>query len=203
MWLCPARGARRVLSLRYEQRTAGVLAEPIEATLNEEVLLATPQLVRLGYHLTSPTVGDARFDLTLTTRGAIIAPHEHTSRIAMLAEEVRLAWLPLPDDVAQGFRSTVLPIVPGSLPEGLAGTSFEIRYEVLEVSETVTTLHAELTMSTSLVIDRTIVAAQGHGQMDLVLTRTQGPAKTTREAVVEVTGRSDLQVWTRVELGAD
>ena len=215
MWLVLEPRSQRRVALTSRQviwpaseHTDAELVIATRAELDETVVLATPQVLRLAYrvaHVESTlTLGGATpapwpepaavagrgFEVMLTTRGAIVAPAQGpklpnrlASWLATLAEDVRCAWPALPDDLRAGAAWSTPPIVPGGLPPGAVSADVTVGYRAPVVTADRAEVQVEFALAA--VLERSApsaTAAEGGGTLRLELERRGGPTTARRES---------------------
>lgn len=196
---------RQVIWPASEQNDAELVITT-RAELDETVVLATPQVLRLAYRAalveSTLTLGGATpapwpeaaavagrgFEVMFTSRGAIVAPAQGPklpnrlgSWLAALAEDVRCAWPALPDDLRAGAAWSTPPIVPGGMPPGTVSADVTVAYR----APAVTADHADVQVDFSITaaLERSEVAAtaaEGGGSLRIEVERRGGPTTARR-----------------------
>jgi len=217
MWLTPARGQQRTVLVHNRQAiwpasefSDAELVVSVQAQVEESVLLATSQVIRLSYrvvelasHFTidgsepvpwreAAAIKGRSFEIMVTSRSAMFVPAQGPrlpNRLAgwlsAVAEDVRAAWPPMPDSLQAGAAWSSPPIVPGGLPAGATSVSIEVGYKAGLVSKDSADVQVTFGLNARLE-DPSIQAnaAVGEGTMSIHLERTRGPCVVTRRSVL-------------------
>jgi hypothetical protein len=218
MWLSLIRGERCQLSVRSRQAIwpapDGSDAELVintVADVEQQVVIATPRVVRLAYKVVqmsatmalddgrpapwpdASAVEGAGFEVMITERGPLVVPEQGwrlPNRQALwlqgVAEDVRSSWTVPPPGARPGTEWTLAPIIPGGLPPGTSSATMDVRYRVEQIQGSCVDVAVQFQIDFTL--DRTAggTAGEGGGDMAVQVHQNVGVQTARRKARVEI-----------------
>ncbi len=217
MWLNVERGQERLLVVHDRQAvwpaselSDAELVMSLRAELEENVLLATNQVIRITYRIAdlestfsidgSPperwqeatAIKGRSFELMVTGRSAMCVPAQGpklpnrlASWMSQVAEDVRAIWPPLPEALHSGATWSVPPIVPGGLPPHTASVSIDIGYRAGQVGHDAADVEVKFGLSARIEDPHLHAnAAVGEGTLTIHLERQRGPCTATRTSLL-------------------
>ncbi|MBI5509629.1 MAG: hypothetical protein HY903_12825 [Deltaproteobacteria bacterium] len=226
MWITLAQESRARLALTDRQSiwpaqdgSDAELVVTTEAGLTQEVLIATPRLVRLRYTVdqiaVSMTLGDRPpqpwpdagairgkgFELMITEHGALVVPghapalkSRHASWLNLVAEDLRCSWSVPPDGAKVGAEWRLSPALPGGLPPNTTTADFDVTYRLRALHGG--TAEVQINSSIRLVIEaQSTETGRGVGEMTVTLMQDRGLTRAVRNGQIELvrtTGRTQL-----------
>ncbi len=219
MWLALARGATQNLELSDRQSiwpapdgTDAELVITAQARLHQEVVVATPRVIRLRYRIDAldaamaiepappapwpeaSAVSGHGFEVMITERGAIVVPapgeklpNRQAVWLATVAEDVRCAWSVPPDHAAPGMTWRGAPSVPGGLPPATKSATFDVAGRVDRLEGALA--QVVIDFAVHLVMETTHPArGEGQGTVHLAIHREHGIEQARRDSALHLAG---------------
>ena len=184
-----------------------------QAVVHQDVILATPRVIRMKYTIrglvVTMTLGDQApapwpeasavdgrsFELMVTDKGALVVPAEgpklpnrlHTW-LNTVAEDVRSSWCTPPIGARVGTRWISMPAIPGGLPPGTTSANVKVAYQVNAIEDPTVEVGVRFGVRLLLEATQTGEVRRGEGRGDVVIQLDQslGLRRAQRQGRLEV-----------------
>ncbi len=220
MWFRLQPGARQRVQLHDRQAVwpapDGSDAEFIldaEVQLTQEVLIATPRLLRLRYRIdelratmaldeerATPWTGleglhGHAFEVMITERGPIVVPGQgpkvapHLAGwLGTISEDMRCAWPLPPDHAAVGTEWRLVPVIPGGLPARTSRADVDVTYTLTALAGDAAEVAVRFAVRVVLEESTGALTGEGDGTMTIAAERDSGVTRAARRGALRLGG---------------